>query len=179
MASLAVYTFVFTYIFDSRWPDSDQGIGGFALTLFTGMVAYNVFGESLVNCPYAIIRHPNYVTKVIFPLEILPVTLVGAAILHSFFGIAIIVVASLVTSGQVSATIFYLPLVYVPLIAFTAGVGWTVAAFGVFLQDIGEFARMNAVYAEFFPEGPPGRSAVQVAALPLGGRVEIEAVALA
>jgi len=47
----------------------------------------------------------------------------------------------------------------------------------VFLQDIGEFARMNAVYAEFFPENPPARSAVQVAALPLGGRVEIEAVA--
>ena len=47
----------------------------------------------------------------------------------------------------------------------------------VFLQDMGEFARMNAVYAEFFPEGPPARSAVQVAALPLGGRVEIEAVA--
>ncbi len=47
----------------------------------------------------------------------------------------------------------------------------------VFLQDMGEFARMNGVYAEFFPEGPPARSAVQVAALPLGGRVEIEAVA--
>ena len=47
----------------------------------------------------------------------------------------------------------------------------------VFLQDIGEFARMNAVYAEFFPDGPPARSAVQVAALPLGGRVEIEALA--
>jgi len=47
----------------------------------------------------------------------------------------------------------------------------------VFLQDMGEFARMNGVYAEFFPENPPARSAVQVAALPLGGRVEIEAVA--
>jgi 2-iminobutanoate/2-iminopropanoate deaminase len=47
----------------------------------------------------------------------------------------------------------------------------------VFLQDIGEFTRMNGVYAEFFPESPPARSAVQVAALPLGGRVEIEAVA--
>jgi len=47
----------------------------------------------------------------------------------------------------------------------------------VFLQDIGEFARMNAVYAKVFPENPPARSAVQVAALPLGGRVEIEAVA--
>jgi 2-iminobutanoate/2-iminopropanoate deaminase len=48
----------------------------------------------------------------------------------------------------------------------------------VFLQDMGEFVRMNAVYAEFFPEDPPARSAVQVAALPLGGRVEIEAVAV-
>jgi 2-iminobutanoate/2-iminopropanoate deaminase len=47
----------------------------------------------------------------------------------------------------------------------------------VFLQDIEEFSRMNAVYGEFFPENPPARSAVQVAALPLGGRVEIEAVA--
>jgi len=49
----------------------------------------------------------------------------------------------------------------------------------VFLQDIGEFSRMNAVYAGFFPDNPPARSAVQVAALPLGGRVEIEAVAVA
>ena len=49
----------------------------------------------------------------------------------------------------------------------------------VFLQDIEEFSRMNGVYAEFFPEEPPARSAVQVAALPLGGRVEIEAVAMA
>ena len=49
----------------------------------------------------------------------------------------------------------------------------------VFLQDIEEFSRMNGVYAEFFPEEPPARSAVQVTALPLGGRVEIEAVAMA
>jgi 2-iminobutanoate/2-iminopropanoate deaminase len=48
----------------------------------------------------------------------------------------------------------------------------------VFLADMGEFARMNTIYAEFFPENPPARSAVQAAALPLGGRVEIEAVAL-
>lgn len=47
----------------------------------------------------------------------------------------------------------------------------------VFLQDMAEFSRMNSVYASFFPQNPPARSAVQVAALPLGGRVEIEAVA--
>jgi 2-iminobutanoate/2-iminopropanoate deaminase len=48
----------------------------------------------------------------------------------------------------------------------------------VFLQDIDDFARMNEVYAQFFPTTPPARSAVQVAALPLGGEVEIEAVAI-
>ena len=48
----------------------------------------------------------------------------------------------------------------------------------VFLADMGEFARMNGIYAEFFSSSPPARSAVQAAALPLGGRVEIEAVAL-
>ena len=48
----------------------------------------------------------------------------------------------------------------------------------VFLQDMGEFKLMNEVYAEFFTENPPARSAVEVAALPLGARVEIEAIAL-
>lgn len=48
----------------------------------------------------------------------------------------------------------------------------------VFLQDMGDFAKMNAVYAEFFPENPPARSTVQVAALPKAALVEIECVAL-
>jgi 2-iminobutanoate/2-iminopropanoate deaminase len=48
----------------------------------------------------------------------------------------------------------------------------------VFLQDIGEFALMNEVYATFFTENFPARSAVQVAALPVGAAVEVEAIAL-
>jgi 2-iminobutanoate/2-iminopropanoate deaminase len=48
----------------------------------------------------------------------------------------------------------------------------------VFLADMGEFKAMNGVYAEFFPEAPPARSAVQAAALPLGARIEIEAIAI-
>lgn len=48
----------------------------------------------------------------------------------------------------------------------------------VFLTAMTEFEKMNAVYSEFFPENPPARSTVQVAALPKGARVEIECVAL-
>ena len=48
----------------------------------------------------------------------------------------------------------------------------------VFLQDMNDFAAMNAVYATFFPEQPPARSAVQVARLPKDGLVEIECIAV-
>jgi len=48
----------------------------------------------------------------------------------------------------------------------------------VFLKDMADFAKMNAVYAEFFTENPPARSTIQAAALPKGGTVEIEAVAI-
>jgi 2-iminobutanoate/2-iminopropanoate deaminase len=48
----------------------------------------------------------------------------------------------------------------------------------VFLQDMNDFTKMNAIYAEFFPENPPARSTVQVAGLPKGALVEIECVAL-
>ena len=60
-----------------------------------------------------------------------------------------------------------------------AGAGLdTVMKTTVFLQDMSEFASMNEIYAEFFSERPPARSTVEVAALPLGARVEIEAIGL-
>jgi len=49
----------------------------------------------------------------------------------------------------------------------------------VFMRDMAEFAKMNAVYGEFFTNNPPARSTVQVAALPRNGAVEIDCVALA
>jgi 2-iminobutanoate/2-iminopropanoate deaminase len=59
-----------------------------------------------------------------------------------------------------------------------AGLGFDdVVKTTVFLADIGDFAAVNAVYARFMPDPPPARSTVQVAALPKGGRVEIEAIA--
>jgi len=150
LASLAVYTFVFSYVFNARWTTAagEPSLAGFALILFTGIVTYNIFGESLVNSPYAVTRNPNYVTKVVFPLEILPIALVGAAVFHSFIGMGIIALA-LLLQGGLSPTILYLPLVYLPLIAFTAGVSWTVAALGVFLRDIGHMAGV-AVQLLFF-----------------------------
>lgn len=48
----------------------------------------------------------------------------------------------------------------------------------IFLTDLTQFADVNAVYAEFFPQNPPARSTIQVSALPRGAQVEIEAIAI-
>lgn len=48
----------------------------------------------------------------------------------------------------------------------------------IFLTDLTQFAEVNAVYAEFFPQNPPARSTIQVSALPRGAQVEIEAIAI-
>jgi 2-iminobutanoate/2-iminopropanoate deaminase len=48
----------------------------------------------------------------------------------------------------------------------------------VYLRDMADFARMNAVYAEIFADVPPARTTIQAAALPLGAAVEIEAIAI-
>ncbi len=59
-----------------------------------------------------------------------------------------------------------------------AGMGWAdVVKTTIFLADMGDFATVNAVYARFMPDPPPARATVEVAALPKGGRVEIEAIA--
>lgn len=61
--------------------------------------------------------------------------------------------------------------------AANSGLGYVIKT-TVFLRDMDDFPKMNAVYSEFFPENPPARSTVAVATLPKGVAVEIEAVAL-
>lgn len=60
----------------------------------------------------------------------------------------------------------------------SAGLGYKdVVKTTVFLQNIGDFAEMNDIYAEYFNEGKPARSCVEIAALPKGGLVEVECIA--
>lgn len=80
---LIVYTFVFSVIFKMRW-----GVGGeeskaqFAVVLFVGMIVHGLFAEVLNRAPGLILSNVNYVKKVVFPLEILPVISMGAALFH-------------------------------------------------------------------------------------------------
>jgi lipopolysaccharide transport system permease protein len=138
---LVVYTFVFSEIFKSRWG----GIGGddsktqFALVLFVGMIVLGLFSEVLNRAPGLILSNVNYVKKVVFPIEILPVIALGAALFHSLISLGVLLAAFALFNGYLHWTALLTPLVLLPLIILTTGLAWMLASLGVFLRDVGQF----------------------------------------
>lgn len=93
LVMLLIYTFVFSVVFQAKWstsagPETPQG--EFALILFAGLTAFNFFSSVITRAPGLILAVPNYVKKVVFPLEILPVVVVGAAFITSLINIVLI-----------------------------------------------------------------------------------------
>jgi lipopolysaccharide transport system permease protein len=137
---LVVYTFVFSVIFKSRWG----GIGGddsktqFAMVLFVGMIVNGLFAELLNRAPGLILSNVNYVKKVVFPLEILPVIAMGATLFHSFISLVVLLVAFTLFNGYLHWTVIFIPLVLLPLVILTLGISWMLASLGVFLRDVGQ-----------------------------------------
>lgn len=136
---LAVYTFVFSEVFKSRW-----GVGGdesktqFAVVLFVGMIVHSLFAEVLNRAPGLILSNVNYVKKVVFSLEILPVVVIGAALFHSLVSLGVLLAAFALFNGYLHWTAVFIPLVLMPLVILTVGLAWMLASLGVFLRDVGQ-----------------------------------------
>jgi lipopolysaccharide transport system permease protein len=105
--------------------------------MFCGMIAYNLFSDAAGRSPELIVGYPNYVKKVVFPLEILPVSVLGSAAIHSLLSLAIALAGILLATGRIHWTLVYLPLMYLPLLLLTLGASWILASLGVFVRDIG------------------------------------------
>ncbi|MEI8363806.1 MAG: ABC transporter permease [Betaproteobacteria bacterium] len=134
---LVVYTFVFSVIFKSRWGSGDSKTL-FAVVLFVGMIVLGLFSEVLNRAPSLILSNVNYVKKVVFPLEILPVIAMGAALFHSLISLGVLLVAFVLFNGYLHWTVIFTPLVLLPLVIVTLGISWILAAIGVFLRDVGQ-----------------------------------------
>jgi lipopolysaccharide transport system permease protein len=133
---LSVYTFVFSVIFKARWGVGSGSKVEFALVLFTGLATFNIIGECLNRAPALIISNVNYVKKVVFPLEILPVVALGSALVQGFISFGILAVALLFFQGGLHWTIVLLPIVLLPLVLLSLGVGWFFSALGAYIKDI-------------------------------------------
>lgn len=136
---LAVYTFVFSVVFKARWgTDGDESKTQFALVLFVGMIVHGLFAEVLNRAPGLILSNVNYVKKVVFPLDVLPVIAMGAALFHASISLAVLLIAFALFNGYLHWTIIFVPVVLLPLVILTLGVAWIFASLGVFLRDVGQ-----------------------------------------
>jgi lipopolysaccharide transport system permease protein len=137
---LLIYTFVFSVVFGARWGDLGQHAGraAFAVVLFAGMAVFNLFAEVVVRAPTLIMANANFVKRVVFPLEVLPVVQLGNALFHFAVSMLAWFVAAWLVLGKVPATALLLPLVLAPLVLGTLGVSWLLASLGVFVRDMAQ-----------------------------------------
>ncbi len=139
LVMLLLYTLVFGVIMRARWPDDPgTGMAGFAVTLFCGLIPYNVFAECATRGPGLVVAVPNYVKRVVFPLEILPLVLVGSAFFHGLVSFAALLGVVLVASGSLHWTVVLMPAVVLPLLLLLLGLSFVLSSLGVFLRDLGQ-----------------------------------------
>ena len=138
---LGIYTFVFAVVFKFRWsddPTAHESRGQFALTMFCGMLLYGLFSEVVNRAPQMIVANPNYVKKVVFPLEVFVVSGLASALINMLIGYGVWLAGWLLIERCLPPwTIVWMPVVLLPVCLTTAGVSWVLASIGVFVRDVG------------------------------------------
>lgn len=136
---LGLYIMVFGYIFGGsfgRVPDEsrvDYGLG-----IFIGLTLFHFTAEVLGTSAGLIVANPNFVKKVVFPLEILPAANTGAAFIHLLISLSLALLSVLLFGRGIESGILWLPVILLPLTLFCLGISWFFSALGVFLRDIGQ-----------------------------------------
>ena len=153
---LAVYAVVFGFIFRGSYGHPGETKMQFVLGLFCGMLVWDLIAGSLASAPMLIVQNANFVTKVIFPLEILPIAMVVATLVHTAIGFVPLLLLIMISQGMIAISGLSLFLIFIPIVFYCLGLSWIISALGVFLRDIG--AMMPAVItilmflsAIFFP----------------------------
>ncbi|WP_205746353.1 ABC transporter permease [Dyella amyloliquefaciens] len=132
---LSIYTFVFGFVLKSRWPGQGDNKVLFSLTLFAGLIIHGVFAETASRSTSVISENANYVKKVVFPLEILPLTVLGSAAFHAGLSLCLLVVANALIGTGLHWTVVLVPVIAVPILLATSGMAWILASLGVYLRD--------------------------------------------
>jgi lipopolysaccharide transport system permease protein len=132
---LAVYTYVFGVVFQARWHAASTSHAEFALAVFCGLIPFGIISECAAAAPGVIVAHANYVKRVIFPLELLPIVVVGSALVTAAMNTLVLVVAELLLLGRVPPGVLLLPVAAVPCVLLALGLAWFLAMLGVFVRD--------------------------------------------
>lgn len=136
---LTVYTFVFSTIFEGRFGVIEEETAvEYALGIFLGIALLGLFNGSIASAADCITANRNYVKKVVFPLEIIPVTVVLSNAYTFVVSLALIFAGMLIFQVPFTVQAIWLPLILIPNIIFALGIAWILAAIGVFYRDVSQ-----------------------------------------
>jgi lipopolysaccharide transport system permease protein len=136
---LAVYTFIFGVTLEVRWSqDTNENWGEFAIILFTGLILHQILADCITRAPLLMIANASYVKRVIFPLEILAWTTLGAALFQGLTGFVALCVFRLAMTGALPWTIVLVPVIVAPFALICLGLIWMLSAIGTFVRDVAQ-----------------------------------------
>jgi lipopolysaccharide transport system permease protein len=133
---LAIFAFIFGQIFQARWPQQSDTLP-FWLLLYGGLITFNVFAETVARAPSAVRGYPSFVKKIVFPVQILPLVPLGAALVHACFNFLILAIA-LAWFKELRLQFLLLPVLLAPVILIAIGMSWFLSAWGVFIKDMNQ-----------------------------------------
>lgn len=138
LSQLLIYTYVFSIVLNVKLnlkglPPNNITFG---LWLFAGLLPWLAFTGGLVQATGSVLAQPNLVKKVVFPLSLLPLVPILSTFIESAFGMMALIVLVAVSSQTLHPTLALLPLVWLPQLLLTTGLGYLMAGLTVFLRDI-------------------------------------------
>ena len=131
---LTIFAYVFGQVFQARAAQPESALP-FWLLLYGGLIVFNVFAETVSRSPSSVRGYPSFVKKIIFPVHILPLVPLGAALVHAFFNF-LILIAALVWTGHFHFQALLFPFLILPVMLLAMGFAWFLGAWGVFIKDM-------------------------------------------
>lgn len=135
---LGVYAFAFGTVMKSRWPQEAGGDHSYAVILFVGLIVHGFFAECVSGAVTLVVGNPNFVKRVVFPLDVLPWPMMFSALFHALMNVVVLVLLMLALEHRLHLTLLLLPLIFIPLMLLTLGLSWLLASVGVYFRDISQ-----------------------------------------
>jgi len=143
--AISVYTFAFTTKLQMSFVgEQGQKPIAYALFIFAGLVVFNFFSEMAYRSPMLLHEYAHFIKQTIFPSDMLAVISTLRAAAFTAIGVVVLLICVGVVTGGLHWTVVFVPLVFLPLMAFLMGLAWFLCAIGAFTRDAG-YLMINVV----------------------------------